>query len=141
MSGGEFRVIIAGGRKFKPSSEHLALVRHMVSKYYDFDNKKPKGKGLELITGMAPGADQIPYLFYQRYGVPVESFPAKWILPDGTRDGGAGKVRNEEMAVYAGSKPKGAAIIFWDGASTGSADMIKRARKHKLKLKVVRYGV
>ena len=137
----KFRVIVAGGRKFKPTPEHLDLVKHMVSKYYDFEAKQPIGGGLELITGMAPGADQIPYLFHQRYGVPVKSFPAKWIRADGKRDAGAGPVRNEEMAVYAGAKPVGAAIIFWDGISAGSADMVRRSKKHKLKLKVVRYEV
>jgi hypothetical protein len=46
----------------------------------------------------------------------------------------AGFVRNEEMAKIAD-----ACVVFWDGKSTGSADMIALAEKYKLQLRVVKY--
>jgi hypothetical protein len=51
-------------------------------------------------------------------GIPVAKYPAVWDYK------GAGFARNDEMADYAD-----AALIFWDGKSTGSADMAKRMKK------------
>lgn len=46
----------------------------------------------------------------------------------------AGPIRNREMAKFAD-----AAILFWDGSSPGTADMIEVAKFYGLKLRVVRY--
>lgn len=54
------------------------------------------------------------------HGIPVRQFPANW----GRFGRAAGKYRNSEMAAYAD-----AAIILWDGVSSGTLDMIDRMRR------------
>ena len=46
----------------------------------------------------------------------------------------AGLHRNELMA-----KEADACIVFWDGKSTGTKNMIDLAKKYKLKLRVINY--
>lgn len=77
----------------------------------------------ELVCGMARGVDMNAYLWAKRNGIAVREFPADW-----DRLGlSAGPVRNEAMANYGE-----ALIAIWDGVSSGTKDMIKRAGRHRL---------
>lgn len=69
------------------------------------------------------GADGLGERYGKEKGIPVEYFPADW----NKYGKSAGPIRNEEMAKYADG-----CIVFWDGKSKGSADMIKKAKKNKL---------
>lgn len=129
------RVIIAGGRDLPLSAFVIEKVEKILSKL---------SGDIELITGTADGADQIAYKFKNKY--PIKEFPADWgnLEAEGavvryTKKGKpynavAGHMRNEQMAEYATHL-----ILFWDGKSTGSKDMLDRAIKHKLKRKVISY--
>lgn len=125
-----FKVIIAGGRDFNYQSEHLDYISKMISRYYDTKNMIPKNGGVELVTGCAKGADQIPYFFNTWHGTPIKEFPADWK----THGKKAGILRNIEMAEYAD-----ALIAFWDGKSRGTKHMIETAKKYGLKTRVVYY--
>lgn len=125
-----FKVIVAGGRDFDYKSEHLDKVSHLISNYYNTKTMTPLKGGVELVTGCAKGADQIPYLFNSWHGVPIKEFPADW----DTHGKKAGILRNIEMAEYAD-----ALIAFWDGKSRGTKNMIEEAKKRGLKVKVVYY--
>lgn len=81
----------------------------------------------EVVSGKARGVDTLGERWAHRYRVPVKGFPAAWRGSDGVLDKGAGHRRNEEMARYAD-----ALVAVWDGSSTGTADMIRRAEKHGL---------
>jgi len=81
----------------------------------------------EVVSGKARGVDTLGERWAHRYRVPVKGFPASWRTEDGTLDKGAGHRRNEKMAAYAD-----ALVAVWDGSSTGTADMIRRAEKHGL---------
>lgn len=82
-----------------------------------------------IIHGAARGADRIAGEEALKHGLLVEEHPANWER-HGKR---AGPIRNEEMARAGGDL----CIAFWDGRSTGTADMIHRARSHAIAVEVV----
>lgn len=81
----------------------------------------------EVVSGGARGVDALGERWALEHGVPVARMPADWKA----HGKAAGPLRNEQMAVYAD-----ALIAIWDGASTGTADMITRARAHGLRVYV-----
>lgn len=95
----------------------------------------------EVVSGCAKGADMFGEQWADAHRIPVETFPALWqdlsakpcavrSRPDGTRYNSlAGHNRNEEMAKYAD-----ALIAVWNGKSTGTMDMVRRAQAHGLKV-------
>lgn len=130
------KVIIAGSRKFND-----------YQKLYDFCEKVLANQNdIEIVSGTADGADNLGERYAKEKGYALTEFPAKWkdldakpcfIKYDKNKEPYnvlAGLNRNEEMAKYAD-----ALIIFWDGKSTGSKNMIETAMKHKLKIKFYTY--
>jgi ABC-type enterochelin transport system substrate-binding protein len=130
------KVIIAGSRSFN-----------------DYDNLKEfcekvlvNQNDIEIVSGTADGADKLGERYAKEKGYALTEFPAKWkdltakpcfVRYDKNKEAYnvlAGLNRNEEMAKYAD-----ALIIFWDGKSTGSKNMIESAMKHKLKIKFYTY--
>ena len=85
----------------------------------------------EVVSGKARGADSLGELWANENNVKLSDFPADWDRY-GKR---AGYVRNEEMGHYADK-----AIIFWDGASKGTKNMIDIMKKLKKPCKVYLYN-
>lgn len=79
----------------------------------------------EVVSGTAAGVDTLGEQWAEDWDIPVKRFPAEW-EKYGKR---AGHIRNDEMARYAE-----ACVIFWDGESNGTRDMIQLAAKCGLKL-------
>jgi len=79
----------------------------------------------ELISGRARGVDSLgeDWANSQDPPIPIISYPANWEL-HGRK---AGAIRNGIMAYYAD-----ALVLVWDGQSSGSADMLKKAKLRKL---------
>ena len=123
-------MIIAGGRDFESSSDYLFRIDKILSKWAAPHGEIPMFKDLEMVTGTAKGADQIPYYYESWHGVPIKEFPANWDKFGKS----AGYIRNAEMADYAD-----ALIAFWDGKSRGTKNMIDIATKKGLKVRVIRY--
>lgn len=85
----------------------------------------------EVVSGGAPGVDALAEKWAEQNGIPVKQFPADW-----DRYGRkAGPIRNQAMAEYGE-----ALIAVWDGKSRGTRDMIRRARKHGLRVFVYLVG-
>jgi len=80
-------------------------------------------KVTEVVCGCANGPDEIGRLWAIETHTPYTKFPAYW----DKYGNGAGHKRNEQMAEYAD-----ALVLFWDGKSPGSKDMLKRAEAHGL---------
>jgi hypothetical protein len=118
------RLIIAGGREF----EDYDLLEREVRSFLMLDLKISSRNNLEIVSGRARGADALGEKFAHKYRVPIKAFPADW-NKHGTA---AGPIRNGEMAAYAT-----ACIVFHNGTSRGSADMIQQAKKRGLIVKVV----
>lgn len=110
------KVIIAGSRNINDAQ----LIYNILDDIYKYNIKQID----EVVCGMARGVDLIGRDWAISKGIAVSEFPAQW-EKHGTAT--AGHKRNELMAKHAD-----ALILIWDGYSTGSKDMLIRARKHKL---------
>lgn len=111
------RLIIAGSRTITdPAHLHAALL----SLPSEIQRNMPP---TSVVCGEAPGVDQLGKQWAVRNGVAVHSCPADWA----NLGNAAGAIRNEFMAQRAD-----ALVALWDGWSTGTPDMIARARAHGL---------
>lgn len=88
----------------------------------------------EIVSGEARGADKLGERYAKENNIPVKLFPADWKKYGKS----AGYIRNSEMLKYI--KPDGILIVFWDGQSKGTLDMITRTQKAELKTFVFNYG-
>jgi hypothetical protein len=98
-----------------------------------------KEKGLNLrevkiVSGGADGADTLGEEFAKKYKMKLCRKKANW----NKYGRAAGPIRNKEMAVYAKG---GGCICFWDGESSGTANMIWNSNQEQYDLdsKVVYY--
>ena len=126
----KYKVIVAGGRDLPCNEMALKVTMKELKKISSKKNE------IELFTGMARGADQIPVWLGHKHGVKVRRFPAKWTDEDGKYNPKAGFERNHQMGDEATHL-----IAFWDGMSRGTADMIGYAEKLGLTVKVLRYKI
>jgi hypothetical protein len=109
----------------------------------------------EVVSGMAERSPDMLGVGYARTkGIPYKPFPAlwenldaPWVVVGRRRDGSqfnkvAGLARNQEMADYVVAHARGIGrgqlLALWDGRSTGTDDMIKRATKAQLRVYVHR---
>lgn len=124
----KFRVVIFGGRDFmdygflKVKLDGLLRVKKLTHK-------------IVILNGGAKGADALGARYAKERGYKVEDFPADWKNIDvpnaivksnqyGKYNANAGMLRNQDMADACD-----VAVGFWDGMSTGTADMIDRVSK------------
>lgn len=115
------KLIIAGSRGVLPTVEEIQKAMA------DWDLWS-RGYVEEVVSGTATGADRAGEVWADHSNVPIRRFPANW-----NRYGkAAGKLRNREMAEYAD-----AALVFWDGMSSGSCDMVTRMVARKKPVYVV----
>ncbi|AUG88509.1 hypothetical protein PQC39_gp145 [Vibrio phage Vp_R1] len=113
------KVIIAGGRDFI----NYRLLCAKVDKYR-------KGSEVEIVCGLAKGADILGKRYALSHKLSVAEFPANW-----QRHGkSAGYIRNDQMAQYSD-----VLLAFWDGKSKGTKHMIDLAYKRGLEVHVFRY--
>lgn len=115
------KIIIAGGRDY---DDYDTLEREVGTIVEALPGK------LEIVCGMAKGADTLGRRFAQEYHLPVKEFPADWYK----HGRGAGPIRNRQMAKYADIL-----IAFWDGKSKGTNGMIHDALHLGLEVHVYRY--
>ena len=115
-----FKVIVAGGRDFTDYALLQSTMQHLLSEKSD----------IEIVSGVARGADSLALQFAAQNHLPVKKFPANWHLCGKS----AGFKRNKEMAEYAD-----ACVCFWDGKSKGTADMIHQSNLNKLQLRIISY--
>lgn len=115
----KMKVIIAGGREI---TDYRVMVEAM-----EMADLMLGIEPTEVVSGKARGVDTLGEMWAIANGVPVKAFPAHWRDADGTYYPRAGMTRNSDMAAYAD-----ALVAVWDGYSSGTADMIKKARKRGL---------
>lgn len=82
----------------------------------------------ELVSGGCRGVDQLAEMWAVASNIPIKRFPADWK----SYGKAAGPIRNQQMAEYGD-----ALIAVWDGASKGTADMIRRAKAKGLRCYVL----
>lgn len=127
------KTIIAGSRDFR---DYIFLDLEMQHVPWEITEFVSGGQvTTDKATGERYGADFLGECYAESLGFTPTIFPAKW-RPDGPKgrvDYAAGPKRNEEMARYAD-----ALVAFHLGGSKGTADMIRRAKRHNLTTHVVR---
>ena len=111
------KVIIAGSRGWHPPKSDIAKV--MLYLNWEVD---------EVVCGMAPGADMAGKAWADSVEISVLEMPADW----NKLKKRAGKIRNHAMALYAD-----AAVVFWDGDSPGSANMVAHMNVLGKKVEVI----
>ncbi len=114
-------VIVAGSRDFNDYD----LVKKELDKLWQVQGLR---YGFNVFSGCARGADRLGERYAYEKHLSVIKFPADWERY-GKR---AGVIRNEEMA-----KNADFCIVFWDGKSKGTKNMIDTAKRYNLRLIVV----
>ena len=117
-----YRVIIAGSRDFTDYEQLKVQCNRLLS-------EKDVAHRIVILSGMARGTDSLAVRYAHEKDYALEEYPAHWET-GGKR---AGVIRNAEMAATAD-----ALIAFWDGNSKGTYDMITKARKKGLAVRVIR---
>jgi hypothetical protein len=122
------RLIVAGSRTFTNVTLFGQLLSQLLTKW--------KKEDVLLITGMAKdGADSMVVPFAKEHGYAWKEMPADWIKFHRA----AGMIRNAEMADFAteGEYEVAALMVFWDGISPGTANMLENAQKREMERYVV----
>lgn len=128
------RIIIAGSRKFNDYSTLSNIVDHILKLRVYKKGYKPND--IEVVCGMAKGADTLGERYAKANGIKIKYFPAEWDKYGKS----AGYHRNKAMAKYASYKMGyGALIAFWDGLSKGTKMMIELAKECHLKCYIYDY--
>lgn len=87
-----------------------------------------RDKTITIISGTANGADQLGERYAKEKGYKLEYYPADW-----ERYGNAaGPLRNTQMAKAADD-----VIVFWDGKSAGTKNMMEAAEKENVPCTVI----
>jgi hypothetical protein len=115
------RVIIAGGREFADYDHLKDTVQHLLQNLEG---------SIQIVSGLARGADELAVKFSHEFGYALKGFPADWDWNGKS----AGYIRNKTMAEYSTHL-----IAFWDGKSRGTKHMIDLAKGLGLKVRVVSY--
>ena len=121
----DIKIVIAGGRDFidyKYLTQTMdAVIQNLKTKQY---------QEITIVSGTAKGADTLGEKYALSHDLKLEQYPADWNRL-GKR---AGFIRNEQMAQQAKL-----VIVFWDGFSSGTKNMIKIAHKYDRVVLVFRY--
>ena len=84
-----------------------------------------------IIHGNANGADKLAGDYAREFGINCDPYDANWSF------GLLGGYSRNQIMAYKADK----AIIFWDGFSTGTADMIARMKYEGKEVKIIYYKV
>jgi len=134
----DIRIIIAGSRNFSDSNLLFEKMGIFTRNLPMFD--------IGVVCGEASGADSLGKQWAESNGIPVASFLADWSNLEapgavirtshtGKRyNARAGHDRNEEMAKFGTHL-----VVFWDGSSPGTKNMIALGERYSLKVRVVKY--
>ncbi len=134
-----YKLIIAGGRDFNDEPVMIAAFNKFVRESGLQDSN------VEVVSGTAKGADSLGAELAKSNGIALKEFPADWknlaVTPCRIKAGAygqynalAGMNRNKQMGEYADG-----ALIFWNGSSTGTKDMINQMISLRKEVIVVRY--
>lgn len=108
------KLIIAGSRSFTDTNRLIDFVNGLIK------TGAIEEEGLEIVSGMAKGADACGIEIAKANNLPLRKFPADWILFGKS----AGYRRNTQMGQYAN-----VLVAAWNGTSMGTAHMIDYMEK------------
>lgn len=115
------KVIIAGSRSFADYEKLKSVCDSILPNLYS----EPR---ISILSGTSSGSDSLGERYAKERGYTLNRYPADW-----KRYGkAAGPIRNRQMV-----KEADAAIIFWDGQSRGTKNLIEEANRHGLKVWII----
>ncbi len=114
------KIIVAGCRDFTDYD--------FLKKKLDLFFEKLANVEVEIVSGGERGVDSMAVQYVKEKGLRWIVFPADW----NKYNKAAGSIRNQLMAEYGEGL-----VAFWDYKSRGTMDMIEKAKKHKLKIKII----
>ena len=120
------RVLVCGGRDF---DDYGLLDKTLHSLVYDRDHTDYSK--VVIISGMAKGADSLAVDWSRWNNTHLLKFPADW----GKYKKAAGPIRNQQMI----DEGKPDLVAAFKGG-TGTVDMVRRAKKHNIKVIEVKDG-
>ena len=112
-----YKVILAGSRDYTNYAQLCAFADQVLAGTED----------IEIVSGGARGTDAMGERYARERRYKLKVFPAEWKKWGAA----AGPIRNAQMADYAD-----ALIAFWDGRSSGTRDMIRRAEEKGLRVEI-----
>lgn len=138
----EIRVIVAGSRGI---TDYFYLEKYLDNVFST--NSIFIGKKIVIVSGTAKGVDTMGETYADTKGLDKERYPADWknlnVEPCvikynqyGPYNAVAGHNRNKKMQEVAD-----AAVVFWDGVSSGTKDMISKMRAANKPVIVIINGV
>ena len=108
------------------------MLRNRLDDFISKLKQKHPDKQVVIITGAAKGADQLGSFYARSHNIPLKEFPADWT----TYGKAAGPIRNQQMLDYALHEiPE--LIVFWDGESRGTKNMMNIAKRHNVQTEIV----
>ncbi len=116
----EFRLVVAGSRDFNDYNTLSTELDKYLQSVTDT---------VIIISGCADGFDKLGEKYALQNGLKIERYPAEWIKYGKA----AGPLRNKRMAESAD-----AVIVFWDGISSGTKNMIECAKEVGIPCKVIK---
>ena len=120
----EYKLVIAGSRNFQDYQMLVEVVDEHLK-------EKIKNHEITIISGTAKGADRLGERYAQERGFHLERYPAAW-----QRFGNAaGPIRNAQMV-----KAADEVIVFWDGESAGTKNIIASAQASNIPCTVIRFS-
>lgn len=126
------KILVCGGRDFDNYGLLEEKLNYIYWNPYDWDNsiEWETNEDMEIISGMAKGADSLAARYAQEYGHILHKFPADWK----THGKAAGPIRNQQMI----DEGKPDLVVAFPGGN-GTADMVRRAKKHGIEVVEVKY--
>ena len=117
-----YKLVVAGCRDFHDYSVASSEIHKHLQKL-DADYS------VIIVSGCAEGADKLGERYAAEHNLPIDRFPAEW----DTYGKYAGPRRNAQMARVAD-----AVLVFWNGKSKGTKNMIENAKKANKPYTVIR---
>ena len=117
------RVLVCGGRDFSDQDLLADILIGLLGQY--------KTEDVTFISGHARGADKLGERFAKANNCELLIFPADW---DKYKKA-AGPIRNQQMI----DEGKPDLVVAFKGG-TGTAEMVKRAKRHNIKVIEVKDG-
>lgn len=132
----KIRIIIAGSREFKTDDHYRKLRETMDAYIKNLNLSEEEEKQISIISGCASGADTLGEEYAEEKNYWCTNFPADWK----NLGKAAGSIRNKQMADYALEEGyEGHLVVFWNGTSRGTLNMINIASKLGLKTTIVKF--
>ena len=119
------KVIIAGSRSFADYEKLKSVCDSILPNQYS----EPR---ISILSGTSSGSDSLGERYANERGYTLNRYPADWKQYGKA----AGPIRNRQMVEDAD-----AAIVFWDGQSRGTKNLIEEAKKQGLIVRIIMYNV